>query len=214
MRFRPDMADPARPLTTPAILRLTAQMLPDDQAAVARARSGDEEAFRLLVERHSRSIFRLAYRMTGRAEDAEDIVQETFVRAYRQIRRFEARSHFGTWLYRIAFNCAVDYTRTRHHRDKPDSLEAMDQAPASGGPTAHDLLYASEIDGRVRQALEALSAQERAAFVMRHFEGCTIDEICHALDLRTNAAKHAVFRAVRKMRAALEPLVVGRVPQA
>jgi RNA polymerase sigma-70 factor (ECF subfamily) len=181
-------------------------MLPDDEAAVARARSGDEEAFRLLVERHSRSIYRLAYRMTGRAEDAEDVVQDTFVRAYRQIDRFEARSHFGTWLYRIAFNCAVDYTRTRQHRERPESLDALGRAPVTSGPSAHDLLYASEIDGRVRQALDDLSAQERAAFVMRHFEGCTIDEICRALDLKTNAAKHAVFRAVRKMRAALEPL--------
>jgi RNA polymerase sigma-70 factor (ECF subfamily) len=79
------------------------QMQLDDAAAVARAKGGDEEAFRVLVERHSRSIYRLAYRMTGRAEDAEDVVQETFVRAYRQLSRFEARSNFATWLYRVGF---------------------------------------------------------------------------------------------------------------
>jgi RNA polymerase sigma-70 factor (ECF subfamily) len=186
-------------------------MLADDAAAVAKARRGDEEAFRLLVDRHSRSIYRLAYRMTGRPEDAEDVVQETFVKAFRQLDRFEARAHFGTWLYRIAFNCAVDYTRSRHHRASADSLDRLDQPPAAADPSAHDLAYAAEIDARVHQALEALSSQERAAFVLRHFEGRTIDEICRTLDIRTNAAKHAVFRAVRKMRTALGPLVAGRL---
>jgi RNA polymerase sigma-70 factor (ECF subfamily) len=186
-------------------------MLSDDEAAVARARGGDEAAFRLLVDRHSRSIYRLAYRMTGRAEDAEDVVQETFVRVFRQLDRFEARSHFGTWLYRIAFNCAVDYTRTRHHRVRSHSLEVLDEVPAASAPDAHDLVYATEIEGCVQRALDALSAQERAAFVLRHFEGRTIEEICRTLDIRTNAAKHAVFRAVRKMRAALGPLVAGRM---
>src|SRR5262249_25080571 len=72
--------------------RLIPQMPPDDAAAIARAKGGDEDAFRVLVERHGRTIYRLAFRMTGRAEDAEDVVQETFVRAYRQLGRFEARS--------------------------------------------------------------------------------------------------------------------------
>ena len=76
-----------------------------DAAVVSRARAGDDEAFRALVERHSRSIFRLAYRMTGSESDAEDVVQETFLRAYRQLNRFEARANFGTWLYRIGVNC-------------------------------------------------------------------------------------------------------------
>ena len=198
-------------LTAPAAARLTAQMVPDDAAAVAKARRGDEDAFRLLVERHSRSIYRLAYRMTGRPEDAEDVVQEAFVRAYKQMDRFEARSNFGTWLYRIAFNCAVDYTRTRHHRDRPESLDILERrAPETTVPAADDLVFATEIDGSIQRALLELSAQERAAFLMRHYQGCTIEEICQALDLKTNAAKHAVFRAVRKMRTALEPIVASR----
>src|SRR5438552_8074934 len=98
-------------LTPPAPPRLMNQMPLDDAAAVAKARDGDQEAFRVLVDRHSRSIYRLAFRMTGRAEDAEDVVQEAFVRAYRQLGRFESRSNFATWLYRITFNCSVDYMR-------------------------------------------------------------------------------------------------------
>jgi RNA polymerase sigma-70 factor (ECF subfamily) len=185
-------------------------MHPDDAAAVAKARRGDEDAFRLLVERHSRSIYRLAYRMTGRPEDAEDVVQDAFVKAFKQIDRFEARSNFGTWLYRIAFNCAVDFTRTRQHRDRPEGLEVLERRAETKAPAADDLVFATEIDGSIQRALSELSAEERAAFLMRHYQGCSIEEICQALDLKTNAAKHAVFRAVRKMRAALEPIVASR----
>ena len=183
------------------------QMQLDDAAAVARARDGDHDAFQVLVERHSRSIYRLAFRMTGRAEDAEDVVQEAFVRAYRQLGRFESRSNFATWLYRITFNCSVDYVRARPHRETPEARETLETLSGqSQGPTTHDLAYAGEIGERVQEALGTLSPQERAAFVMRHCQGCSIEEICRALDLRTNAAKHAIFRAVRKMRDALRPL--------
>jgi RNA polymerase sigma-70 factor, ECF subfamily len=188
------------------------QMQLDDAAAVARARGGDEEAFRGLVERHSRSIYRLAYRMTGRPEDAEEVVQDAFVRAYRQLGRFEARSNFATWLYRIAFNCAIDYLRARPHRESTEAQDRLEQLSGhSRGPSTDDLVYAGEIGGHVQQALESLSAQERAAFLMRHCQGCSIEEICAALNLRSNAAKHSIFRAVKKMRAALRPLVGTRV---
>ena len=184
------------------------QMQLDDEAAVAKARDGDQDAFRTLVDRHSRSIYRLAFRMTGRAEDAEDVVQEAFVRAYRQLGRFESRSNFATWLYRITFNCSVDYMRARPHRETPEADDKLEQLSGrSQGPTTHDLAYAGEIGERVQEALETLSPQERAAFLMRHYQGCSIEEICSALDLRTNAAKHSIFRAVRKMRDALRPLM-------
>src|SRR5271163_4555417 len=86
-------------------------------SAVERARAGDSDAFRLLVEQHSRSIFRLAFRMTGNEQDAEDVVQESFLRAYRQIERFDGRAAFGTWLHRIAANCSLDLLRARKIRE-------------------------------------------------------------------------------------------------
>ena len=183
----------------------------DDAAAVAQAMAGDEEAFRFLVERHSRSVYRLAYRMTGSAADAEDVVQDTFVRAYRQLARFEARSNFGTWLYRIGFNCAIDHLRSRPHREAGKAPEVLDRlAPAATGPSTEDLVFAGQISDRVQAALNELSEQERAAFLMRHYHGCSIEEICNALDLRTNAAKHSIFRAVKKMRIALGPFIKMR----
>jgi RNA polymerase sigma-70 factor (ECF subfamily) len=186
-----------------------------DAVAVARARDGDSEAFRLLVERHSRGVYKVAFRITGRAEDAEDVVQETFLKAYRQLDRFEERSSIGTWLHRIAWNCAVDLLRARPKREQAEEAETLEQmgapsagTPASGGAPSPERLMASvEVGDRVKSAMARLSALERAAFVMRHYEGRTIDEISRALDIRENAAKHSIFRAVRKMRIALEPFV-------
>jgi RNA polymerase sigma-70 factor (ECF subfamily) len=180
--------------------------------AVERARSGDSDAFRLLVEQHSRAIFRLAYRITGNEEDAEDVVQETFLRAYRQIYRYEARSSFSTWLYRIASNCSLDLIRKRKHREhkrerdpNPDQ-DVLSSIPAtSPGPDRE--LYSSQISECVNAALGDLSAQERTAFVLRHFEGLSIEEIGLALGTGTNATKHSIFRAVQKLRRSLEPLV-------
>src|SRR5580658_944343 len=87
-----------------------------DAAAIAQIRDGDADAFRVLVERHSRSVFRLAFRMTGNEQDAEDVVQESMLRAYKQLSKFDERASFGTWLYRIAANCSLDLVRSRKRR--------------------------------------------------------------------------------------------------
>ena len=182
-----------------------------DLAVVARVKAGDHDAFRHLVERHSRSVFRLAYRLTGHEQDAEDVVQETFLRAFREIRRFEVRSSFATWLYRITVNCSHDLLRQRPRAgsrpslDDPDLRLAAELADASASADPLRELASRRIDERVRTAMNGLSDQERSAFVMRHFEGLSIEEIGRVLDLKTSAAKHSIFRAVHKLRRALEP---------
>src|ERR1700758_4030304 len=142
-------------------------------AVLARARQGDGDAFRALVERHSRSVFRLAFRMTGNEQDAEDVVQESFLRAYRQLGRFESRANFGTWLYRIVANCAVDHMRARQARHDMARGEALDEAvalPDSDVPGPERLAASAEIRARVGAALNRLSPLERAAFALRHYE--------------------------------------------
>ena len=183
-----------------------------DLAVVARVKAGDHDAFRHLVDRHSRSVFRLAYRLTGHEQDAEDVVQETFLRAFREIRRFEARASFATWLYRITVNCSHDLLRqrpragTRPSLDDPEIALAAELADASAAADPLRELASRRIDERVRSAMRDLSDQERSAFVMRHFEGLSIEEIGRALDLKTSAAKHSIFRAVHKLRRALDPV--------
>jgi len=184
-------------------------MAAEGAAVLARARQGDEDAFRALVEQHSRSVFRLAYRMTGNEQDAEDIVQESFLRAYKQLGRFEARANFGTWIYRITANCCVDLMRSRQSRrdqSHGESLDAAEELPPAGVPGPERLAASAEIERRVQTALGELSPLERAAFTLRHYEGRSIDEISSVLGLGTSAAKHSVFRAVKKLRTALAPL--------
>jgi RNA polymerase sigma-70 factor (ECF subfamily) len=183
-----------------------------DEAAVARARAGDRDAFRVLVERHSRYLFRLAYRMTGNEEDAEDVVQESFLRAYRQLGKFDQRASFSTWLHRIASNCSLDLMRARERRrerTQPADTEIDDPfvSVASADPTPEREAMSGQVRDRIAEAMKELSAAERTAFVLRHFEGMRIDDVSRLLGCQPGAAKHTVFRAVRKLRRALEPLV-------
>src|SRR5215471_15110697 len=180
--------------------------------AVERAQSGDSDAFRLLVEQHSRVVFRLAFRMTGNEQDAEDVVQETFLRAYKRLSDYEARASFSTWLYRIASNYALDLIRSRRrHQDKREYAAGEDrdilQTIPEASPGPDRVVYGSQVKDHVNAALDELSAQERTAFVLRHFEGLSIEEIGRTLGTGTNATKHSIFRAVQKLRRCLEPVV-------
>jgi len=182
-----------------------------DAAEVARARAGDSEAFRVLVERHSRNIFRLAYRMTGNEHDAEDVVQETFLKAYRRLDQFEERANFGSWLHRIAANCSFDVLRSRQRRDEshplPDEdLSVVDTLVATD-PSPDRVLFGEEVRRKLKGAMGRMSAIERSAFTLRHYEGLSIQEIGEVLGLEANAAKHSIFRAVRKLRQALAPVM-------
>jgi RNA polymerase sigma-70 factor, ECF subfamily len=178
----------------------------DDAILVERARAGDAEAFRELVERYSARIFRLAWRILGDEASAEDAVQETFLRAYRSLHRFDSRSQLGTWLHRIAANTSVEILR------KQQRLRAQPELPLSfsNDPGPDRLALSQEVERAVRGALADLSPMERAAFILRHFEDRSIAEICGALGLRESAGKQAVFRAVKKLRRVLEPLYVSR----
>ena len=204
------MTRPLNDLTAGDPERLTERMVggEDEALAVTRARGGDTEAFRFLVERHSRGVFRLAFRMTGNEHDAEDVVQETFLKAYRNLAAFEERAQFGSWVHRIAANCAYDLLRARVRRDErlehaesPEDDRTL--AVAADDPSPERLVAGREVRGRLRAALARMSALERSAFTLRHVEGMSIAEISRALDLDTSAAKQSVFRAVRKLRQAL-----------
>ena len=153
--------------------------------------------------------------MTGNEFDAEDVVQEAFMRAYRQIDTYESRSSFSTWIYRIASNYALDLIRSRRrHTDRrvhpsparEDDGDGLDRFK-SPDPGQDRVLYSGQVRDRLHQALGGLTDQERTAFLLRHFEGKSIDEIGAVLALGTSATKNSIFRAVRKVREALEPVV-------
>lgn len=183
-----------------------------DLSVVARARDGDRDAFRALVDQHSRYVFSLAHRMTGNAQDAEDVVQESWLKAHKQLSRFEARADFRTWLHRITVNCSIDLIRARRHREDAHDPIDLEQGPlsergAEAQPTPERVAASTQISDRVNEALGLLTALERAAFTLRHIEGMSIEEVGEQLGMKTSATKHSIFRAVKKMRNSLEPFV-------
>jgi len=190
-----------------------------DAIAVERTLAGERDAFRVLVERHSRQLFRLAYRMTGNENDAEEVVQEAFLRAYRNLAQFGARANFGTWTYRIAANYAIDRMRQKRGEDARRILpggaseeteqDAMNLV-ADERPSPDRLAVNAELRKKMKEALATLTWSERTAFVMRHWEGCAIEEIAKVLKSTSGAAKNTVFRSVQKLRRALEPYVGTR----
>ena len=163
-----------------------------------------EETFRELVGEHSRMVFRLAYRITGNEADADDVVQETFLKAYRHFGRFDSRASFSTWIFRIAANCSIDVLRSRKRRPTAAASEEDFEVLSSRDASPERIALGAQIQASVAAALSELTPKERAAFVLRHFEGRSIEEIGKILDLRENAAKQAVFRAVRKLRFQLD----------
>ena len=173
---------------------------------IRKAAAGDRMAFRELVLENSHAMFRLAWRMTSDESAAEDVVQEAFIKAWRNIGNFRMESSFRSWLHRITVNTAMDYLRKQNRRQKlethePD-WERMDQASQ---PSRADVQI--DIRTQTQAALLKLSDMERAALILRHFEGHSIKEISRTLDLSANACKQTIFRAVKKMRVELQPLV-------
>ncbi len=188
-----------------------------DAVAVERTLAGDREAYRALVDRHSRNIYRLAFRMMGNRQDAEEVVQESFLRGYQKLRQFAGNSNFGTWVYRIAANYAIDLLRQRKADDsrRAFSSSATQDGPeldlvcrmTDPGPSPERIAGSAQLAARMNAALNTLTPAERTAIVMRHWDGCAISEIAEVLNSSGNATKNTVFRAVAKLRKALEPFV-------
>ena len=182
-----------------------------DAAVVAQVLAGDRDAFRVLVERHSRSLFHVVYRMCGNQQDTEEIVQETFLRAFKALPRFELRANFATWIYRIAVNRTLDFLSAKKMKDTyqivddpdPEDSRQIQLPVAEAGPER--LLLSAEMKKKMSHAMALLTPVERVAFTMRHMEGRSIEEISNTLNLKTSAAKNSVFRAVQKLRQQLEP---------
>ncbi len=177
-----------------------------DSETIDRALAGDRLAFRTLVQRYSHRAFQLAFRIAGDEAAAEDIVQEAFINAYRKLGQFNRRSSFFTWLHRITVNAALDHLRRTSRRPQHQALEETREADLVA--SVPDCPAESvEIRRRTRVAMKQLTEIERAAFTLKHFEGHSIKEICQLLSINSSACKQAIFRAVKKMRAALAPLV-------
>jgi len=189
-------------------------MQESDHLVVRAVVAGDMEAYSALVRAHSETVFRVAFGITGNEADAEEIVQEVFWRGYQNLKNFERRSSFRTWIYRIAVNCALNRVSQPRIRaefrvgDETDVPEKTVQVAAQY-PDPERVLLSNEISAAQEMAMQRLTPTEKSAFVLRHFEDRSMSEIAELLGMAPNAAKQAVFRAVQKLRRELAPLLGG-----
>lgn len=186
-----------------------------DLAAVRRCLSGDRAAFGQIVARWQDRIYGAVYRMTGDAEDARDVAQETFLRAWASLRTFEGDAAFGTWLYSIALNQVRTEMRRRaaQKRGSPVSLDApagdSDHGPDPASPAAapEDVACAREDVALLRRAVAALDEDSREVIVLREYQGLSYEEIAAAVGIPVGTVRSRLFRAREELRRRLE----GRV---
>ncbi len=180
----------------------------DDSALVRRVREGDDAAYAEIVARHQQRVIRVAYRITGSREEALDVAQEVFLKAYRKLDAWRPQGPFGGWLLRLAVNQAIDHRRkVARHADQ--HATSLDRAPAATAPrTDRGDVHATrgEIDARVRAELAKLSEAQRTVFMLRHYEGLTLNEIAPVMGVSVGSVKVHLFRAVRRLRAMLSDL--------
>ena len=183
-----------------------------DEELALSFQKGEEAAFDELMRRYQGRVYAVAYRITSNREDALDVVQEVFLKAHRKIGMWQPRSGFGAWLMRLAANQAIDsLRRNKRHRHLPLESRGPGEPgraqPEPGVENTERRLRAHEIEGRVQQALEALSPSQRAVFVMRHYEGLALADVAEALGCTVGSVKVHLFRALRKLRVELDDLV-------
>ena len=183
-----------------------------DAALVKLAQAGDSEAFGQLVERYENKVYRLARRMSETQEDAEDILQDAFVRAFRSISSFEGRSTFSTWLYRITMNLALMKIRSRK-RDV-DSLDEpittrdgeIKRDLEDGGRDPLDQLILKESREILDKAMDGLYPHNRAVFVLRHLDGLSTEETAEVLNISLATVKSRLHRTRLALRRRLRRL--------
>src|ERR1700751_6171022 len=185
----------------------------DDTLLIRRAQQGDAAAFEELLRNYDRSVLRLAMNLTGPPEDAQDIYQETFLRAYRHIGRFRFECSFYTWIYRIVTNLCLDAIGKKQVRkeDAPvatdsdgEQYDVLAQVPdgRSGSNPERDLMR-RELGGKISKALQQLTPRERMVFELKHYQGLKLRTIGEMLNTTEETAKNTLFRATRKLRASL-----------
>jgi RNA polymerase sigma-70 factor (ECF subfamily) len=185
----------------------------DDTMLVREAQRGNRAAFEELVRNYDAAVLRLAIHLTGSQTDAQDVYQEAFLKAYKNIGNFRFECSFYTWIYRIVTNICLDHIRKKNVRkeDSPvakdqsgDEFDVLSQVPdgrAAANPERD--LMARELGSRINRALEKLTPRERMVFELKHYQGLKLRTVGEILNTTEETAKNTLFRATQKLRGAL-----------
>ncbi len=185
-------------------------ILMNERELLRQAKSGDGSALRQIVDSHKKSLFYLAYDLTGSVEDAEDLSQDVFLKAFRSIDKFNGDSSFGTWLYRITVNTFLDQTRKnsyKYERNRQEMTEciaaeaSLGDFPGMSQPEA--FTDSNQLQANISRAMDCLTSRERSVFVLRHYRQLSVQNVAHALDVSEGTVKSLFSRALKKMKKSL-----------
>jgi RNA polymerase sigma-70 factor (ECF subfamily) len=186
-----------------------------DEDLVIRSRGGDLDSFNQLILRWERPIFALAYRVIGREEDARDVCQETFLRAFRALPGFKGQAKFSSWVYRIALNLCRDWMRRQRRTPTVQMPEGADpeELAAQGGPaeSIEDLVARRELSAVVAEAMALLPEEQRTAIVLKEYHGMTFQEIADLQGCPLSTVKTRLYQGLSVLRRHLEKS--GSTPQ-
>ena len=178
-----------------------------DDSLIRRAAAQDAAAFEQLMLLHQKPVYNICYRMAGNAEDALDLSQEVFLKAYRNIGNFDERSQFSTWIYRITANTCIDEMRKRKGRQSfslEEELEgeegSMQRQVADAGETPEESMLREEQKSEVLQALESLSPEHKVAVILRDIKGLSYEEIAEILELTLGTVKSRISRGRNQLK--------------
>lgn len=182
----------------------------EDTELVALAQKGSTNSFNKLVDKYHSRIYSLTYQMTSNREDAEDLTQEIFIKAFEALPRFKGRSSFYTWLYRIGINKTINY-RKKRNRNRPLSIDALDQditydevyaeLDSKDSPLRH--IGLNELQVKLNEAMQKLSLKHRTVVVMHDIEGIPHDEIAKIVGVSVGTIRSRLFYARRQLQADL-----------
>jgi len=175
-----------------------------DEELVARSNGGDPDSFNELIRRWERPIYALAYRQIGREEDARDVCQETFLRAFRALKGFRGQAKFSSWLYRIAINLCRDWMRRERRTpvmQAPEDVDLMDLAAASGpSESIEDRIGRNDLSRAVERAMAVLPEEQRAAIVLKEYHGLTFQEIADLVGCPLSTVKTRLYQGLTVLR--------------
>jgi RNA polymerase sigma-70 factor, ECF subfamily len=179
-----------------------------DEELVARSRGGDLDSFNQLVLRWERPIYALAYRVIGREEEARDVAQETFLRAFRALSGFKGQAKFSSWLYRITLNLCRDWIRRERRTPVSQAPEGIDIIELAGeatpGETIEELVARKELGRAVGKAMSQLPEEQRTAIILKEYHGLTFQEIAELLDCPLSTVKTRLYQGLSVLRKQLE----------
>jgi RNA polymerase sigma-70 factor (ECF subfamily) len=183
----------------------------DESHLIRRCREQDTEAFRWLVQRYQSRIYNFVRRMVSNVDDAEDVTQEVFLKAFRNIRNYDGRAAFATWLFKIASNLCVDRARRRKRKAEPISLNESFAAsmlvPSDFRWNPEQLAVASEMKAALETAIEAMSDKLKPVLLLHDLEGMEYQQIADTLGIPLGTVKSRLFLARGHLQAALEPFI-------